>query len=334
MSGPAVAASVLPTVPAGPMMSPAPANLPAKTATGQAGKADAKTAPHHSRASMRDATASNLATSVPASVVAAPPAPAPPTVPAPREAAPQGASDQCPVNSASVGALWDCSSETTSVQVTVGAGAASIVGAVPTAPVHGTPPLVGESDPFTTASPAPPPSVMAASGPVPGQSPDSPTVSPAGAPASVAASASVAHQLSPALVQLAHGPAGSAVILRLDPAGLGHVQVRIDRDPAGSPIVQVTADHPDTLQLLVADQPQLHRALDSAGIAADGRTLSFALSTPGGNTSGGAGGDASGNQNGGNGRPGRVSAFSAGTDEDRPAAILPAWLRAGVDITA
>ena len=141
-------------------------------------------------------------------------------------------------------------------------------------------------------------------------------------------------------MQLAHGPAGNTVTLRLDPVGLGHVQVRIDRDPGGTPTIQVSAEHPETLRLLVADQPQLHRALDNAGVASDGRTLSFSLETPGGNAAGGSGGTASGSagdggaagQQGGN-RSART-AFAAAADDDTAFPIPPAWLRAGVDITA
>ncbi len=150
----------------------------------------------------------------------------------------------------------------------------------------------------------------------------------------------LARQLAPALVQLAHGPGGNTVTLRLDPVGLGHVQVRIDRDPAGTPTIQVSAEHPDTLRLLVADQPQLHRALDDAGVASDGRTLSFSLDTPGGSAPGGSGGNAPGSSADGGaagqqgGHRGARPAFAAVVDEDVAFPIPPAWLRAGVDITA
>ena len=170
-------------------------------------------------------------------------------------------------------------------------------------------------------------------------------LAPAAAPAqtapaaatSSAAPGSVARQVAPALIQVAHGPSGSAVTLQLDPLGLGHVQVRVDRNSDGTATIQVTAERPETLRLLVADQPHLHTALDSAGVATDGRSLSFALATPGGSTFGGADG---GNANGSNGgqagsrRNGRGSAGSAGSDDQTNLTTQPAWIRAGVDITA
>ncbi len=342
VAGPAVSGCELPTVQAGLKVSPVPAKAAVNAATAQLGKAGAQTAPHRSRTSTPDTTAADVAISTAAGVVtpqAVPPSPPTSTL---RDPAPQGASDQCPVQPANAGPWRDHSIGTIHMPTTVAAMAGSVGDAVPAIPAHAAPLLAVGGDAAIASSPAALASATVSSGPVQGQSPVPLTVSPASAPAAapvatpvvVTAPASVASQLSPALVQLAHGPAGSAVILRLDPAGLGHVQVRIDRDLAGSPIVQVTAEHSDTLHLLVADQPQLHRALDNAGIAADGRTLSFALATTDGSTSGSASGNNSGSQNGGNGRPGRAPMPFVGKDEDSPASIFPGWLRAGVDITA
>jgi hypothetical protein len=64
--------------------------------------------------------------------------------------------------------------------------------------------------------------------------------------------------------------------LRLQPEELGMVEVRIDRAPDGSARVSVTADNPDTLEMLSGAQSDLHKALDAAGIST-GRTLTFAL---------------------------------------------------------
>ena len=152
-------------------------------------------------------------------------------------------------------------------------------------------------------------------------------------PAAGATPPSVARQVAPALLQLAHGPSGHTVTLRLDPGGLGHVQVHIDRDTSGAATVQVTAEHPETLRLLIADQPQLHRALDSAGLSADGRTLNFALADAGGNafTDSGDGGAGGGQSNSRDARPRR---WLARPDEEATTASPPSWLHAGVDITA
>ncbi len=142
------------------------------------------------------------------------------------------------------------------------------------------------------------------------------------------------------MVQLAHAATGSTVTLRLDPSELGHVQIRVERLPDGTAAVHVAAERPDTLRLLAADQPQLHRALDSAGVPQEGRSLSLTLATPGdggGFGTGGAGdggganggGAASGGGNGG-WRQNRTP-FPAGESVDP---LSTGWLRAGVDITA
>ncbi len=70
---------------------------------------------------------------------------------------------------------------------------------------------------------------------------------------------------------------GQQVTVRLNPAELGMVQVRVDRDAAGVASVSVTAERPETLQTLVRDQAQLHRVLDAAGVPSVGRTLTFSL---------------------------------------------------------
>lgn len=84
---------------------------------------------------------------------------------------------------------------------------------------------------------------------------------------------------SPAFTALASaGPA--RLVVRLDPAELGPVQVGITRPPDGPPRIELTAERPETLMLLMHDQPALHRALDLAGVPAEGRTLHFQLGTP------------------------------------------------------
>ncbi len=159
-----------------------------------------------------------------------------------------------------------------------------------------------------------------------------PPVSPApvAAPAVEPARPAPAAQLAPVLVQLAHRPGGGTMTLRLDPVGLGHVEIRVERAADGTASVHVAVERPDTLRLLVADAPDLHRALDQAGVPADGRSLSLSLdSSPNGTAGGGPGGDGSGG--GGAPRHGRP----AGGGEAAPATADPGrWLRAGIDITA
>ncbi|HVZ08745.1 flagellar hook-length control protein FliK [Rhodopila sp.] len=90
------------------------------------------------------------------------------------------------------------------------------------------------------------------------------------------------------------------VTVRLHPAELGMVQVRIERGQDGATQVTVTAEKPGTLTLLQRDHADLHRALDQAGIPADGRTLSFhaAAVTADAGTNQGAGSQGAGSQGG------------------------------------
>ena len=150
------------------------------------------------------------------------------------------------------------------------------------------------------------------------------------APAS-AAPADPAKQVAPVLIQLAQGPSGSAVTLRLDPANLGHVQVRIEQNQAGAQTIQVSVERPETLRLLVADQQHLHQALDSAGLSGDGRSLTFSLATPSGNAF--AENQSGGGQPGASRRP-RPSGLTSELDSESGMIPQPTWLRAGVDITA
>ncbi len=166
------------------------------------------------------------------------------------------------------------------------------------------------------------------------------------------ASASVYPQIAPALVSLAGGPAGTQrLTLRLDPIELGHVQIRIDRVRDAPPEVSITADRPETLLLLQRDQHQLHRALDQAGIPADGRQVIFLSATQHSDAAGAssagpslsAGPDPGGSGRGEAGQDGaRARAGSAGGENEAAggtrdvgvAAAGPRWLRAGVDIVA
>ena len=93
---------------------------------------------------------------------------------------------------------------------------------------------------------------------------------------SQAHSASPATQVAPALLTLAKTANGSQqMTVRLQPADLGMVQVRIARAVSGTTQIEITADEPATLLALQRDQPQLHRTLDEAGIPAAGRTVTF-----------------------------------------------------------
>jgi flagellar hook-length control protein FliK len=175
---------------------------------------------------------------------------------------------------------------------------------------------------------------LAASGPAPAAI-DPAAASPrAGAP--VAAGSPVG-QVAPVLVQVVHAAAGHQITLRLNPDELGQVTIRIDRAADGTATVQVVAERPETLKLLQADQPQLHRALDDAGLPPEGRSLNLSLATP--DSGGNLGGSSSnpGGQAGGNARPDHQATASTtlprGFGPAEPD-VPPGWQRAGIDITA
>ncbi len=132
--------------------------------------------------------------------------------------------------------------------------------------------------------------------------------------------------------------------LRLEPAELGQVQIRIDRPQDAPAQVDISVQRPETLTLLLRDQPQLQRALDQAGVPADGRSLTLHIAQPdaaapsgsshasvaAGADPGQGGGNGAGTRSGGQGRSGEA----ADPDQDDTGAPLPRWLHAGLDITA
>ena len=165
-------------------------------------------------------------------------------------------------------------------------------------------------------------------------------------------------QLRPAFTAAAAATGPSHVIVRLDPAELGRVQVGILRQPDGPSRIELVAERPETLQLLMRDQPALHRALDLAGVPAEGRTLHFQVGSPdpardsapapatqpglaGGNMGGSMNSPGGGGSQPGSGRgqpPGWSGSPTRGAESDTrlppPAFRSPHGLRAGVDITA
>ena len=65
--------------------------------------------------------------------------------------------------------------------------------------------------------------------------------------------------------------------IRLDPADLGRIDVRIDVDRNGQVTSHLTVDKPETLSMLRQDAPQLQRALDDAGFKTGDSGLQFSL---------------------------------------------------------
>ena len=66
-----------------------------------------------------------------------------------------------------------------------------------------------------------------------------------------------------------------AVTVQLRPDSLGLVRIHIEQTPQGNAHVAITVERPETLRLLRDDQEALTRALDRAGLAAEGRTVSL-----------------------------------------------------------
>jgi len=65
--------------------------------------------------------------------------------------------------------------------------------------------------------------------------------------------------------------------IRLDPADLGRIDVRIDVDHNGQVTSHLTVEKPETLSTLRQDAPQLQRALDDAGFKTGDSGLQFSL---------------------------------------------------------
>ena len=204
-----------------------------------------------------------------------------------------------------------------------------------------TPPADPPQQPAAPAELRPPPPPEAA--PVTGSAPTQAASKP-GAPAKPA---SAATQLAPALVAITHASNGAQrLTVRLQPAELGQVEIRVDRT-AGAPVrVEITVQRPETLTLLLRDQPQLQRTLDQAGLPPDDRSLTFhvaapvppAGATPGSGSSAGFGSGAGGGADPGfGGQQASQSRLDIAPDDD-PSDLgqppLTRWLRAGLDITA
>ena len=168
--------------------------------------------------------------------------------------------------------------------------------------------------------------------------------------ASPSHAASPAAQIAPALVQMGHAPDGAQrLTVRLDPPELGHVQVRIDRPAEAAARVEITVEKPETLTLLLRDQPQLQHALDLAGVPSEGRSVTFHIASPEptprssepatapapGVAAGGLSNDGSHGTPRQGGQSGRQQPSAQGGSETEFTPISPTgWLRGGLDITA
>ncbi|HYV32392.1 MAG TPA: flagellar hook-length control protein FliK, partial [Candidatus Binatia bacterium] len=84
--------------------------------------------------------------------------------------------------------------------------------------------------------------------------------------------------------------------IRLDPADLGRIDVRIDVDRNGQVTSHLSVEKPETLSMLRQDAPQLQQALDDAGFKTGSGGLQFSLRDQS------SSGQNSGNETGGNGQ--------------------------------
>ena len=104
------------------------------------------------------------------------------------------------------------------------------------------------------------------------------TAAPAG-PLSVTAASNAPVPLSGLAVEIAASVRSgkSHFEIRLDPADLGRIDVRIDVDRNGQVTSHLTVEKPETLSMLRQDAPQLQQALDDAGFKTGGGGLQFSL---------------------------------------------------------
>jgi len=98
--------------------------------------------------------------------------------------------------------------------------------------------------------------------------------------------------------------------VRLDPADLGRIDVRIDVDRNGQVTSHLTVEKPETLSMLQQDAPQLRQALDDAGLKTGNGGLQFSLRD-----------QSSSGQNNGNQTGGNAQRLVISEDDTVPAAV-------------
>jgi flagellar hook-length control protein FliK len=102
----------------------------------------------------------------------------------------------------------------------------------------------------------------------------------------------------------------SSFEIRLDPADLGRIDVRIDVDRSGQVTSHLTVEKPETLSMLRQDAPQLQRALDDAGLKTGSGGLQFSLRD-----------QSSSSQNNGNQTGSNAQRLVVSEDDTIPAAV-------------
>ena len=78
-------------------------------------------------------------------------------------------------------------------------------------------------------------------------------------------------------IKKAIGQGNDQIRIQLKPAELGRVDVRLEVTDSGRAVAIVSAERPETLDLLQRDAAGLRQALQDAGLSTDSNSLSFNL---------------------------------------------------------
>lgn len=101
-------------------------------------------------------------------------------------------------------------------------------------------------------------------------------------PVSPSPATQIAERVAPALMRVeASGLGAHHLTVRLDPAELGQVEIRIEQAPDVPARVHILVERPETLSLLRQDQSRLEQALDRAGVRGEAREITLDLSPAG-----------------------------------------------------
>jgi hypothetical protein len=132
-------------------------------------------------------------------------------------------------------------------------------------------------------------------------------------PFSVTAATNAAVPLSGLALEIAASARSgkSRFEIRLDPADLGRIDVRIDVDRSGQVTSHLTVEKPETLSMLRQDAPQLQRQLDDAGFKTGSGGLQFSLRD-----------QSSSNQNNGNETGRNAQRLVVSSEDTTPAAVV------------
>jgi flagellar hook-length control protein FliK len=152
-----------------------------------------------------------------------------------------------------------------------------------------------------------------ATGTIQPQLPAAAAAAAAAGPFSVTAATNVAVPLSGLALEIAASARSgkSRFEIRLDPADLGRIDVRIDVDRSGQVTSHVTVEKPETLSMLRQDAPQLQRQLDDAGFKTGSGGLQFSLRD-----------QSSSNQNNGDETGRNAQRLVVSSEDPTPAAVV------------